>query len=382
MKIHVAPLPMAFLVAGSLLSACAGPAPSAQPTRPATAPAAKPIEKAMASSAATTQAAQGSQAILDTIKAAAEKEGRVVVYDALPATSMDPVINAFQGKYPLIKVDYVGLRLASQITTRLVQDTQAKAKTADAASFVEDAVPELQRSLGIKTIVQTFDWKTVGVLPELSLRYPSPEDQLGVKYNSSLWSIQYNKDLVSKEPTWQDFMDPKWKGKVALTRLAIPWAALSIAWGESKVTDFLTRLFRDRQPRLYDTAAALANGVAAGEVAMGFGLRHSATPGVKEGAPVGLSLADTLVNSGTVIGIPVNAEHPNAAKLYIAWLVSPEGQAVYDQSTDRGLAEIRGTWANENFGKLKDRVAEWPLGQNLDEKESVYNRINKLFPAS
>lgn len=305
-----------------------------------------------------------------------------MIYDALPATSMDPVINAFQKKYPAIKVDYVSLGLAAQITSRVMQETQAKAKTADAASIVEDGVPELHKALGIRNVLHVVDWKSLGVLPELMVKYPSPEDQIGVKYNATLWSLQYNTDLVKSDPKWPDLLDPKWRGRLAFSRLATPWVAFSTVWGEEQTADYIQKLFGEQQAQVVASAAALANGLASGELAIGLGLRHSATPSIKKGAPIALGLSDMVAVSGTLMGVPVNAEHPNAGKLWIAWLVSAEGQPLYDQATDRGLAEVPGTWVHDNLHKLNVKVAEWPPGQKLDEKSRLAAKFIKLYPGS
>jgi ABC-type Fe3+ transport system substrate-binding protein len=58
----------------------------------------------------------------------------------------------------------------------------------------------------------------------------------------------------------------------------------------------------------------------------------------KKGAPIGFVVpADFAAIRYYYLAVPKNAAHPNAAKLFIATVVSPEGQAILFRTADLDL---------------------------------------------
>lgn len=315
---------------------------------------------------------------LQELAAAAVKEGRLLIYDALPAETMEPVFAAFRAKYPEIAIDYVNAGGATGIIARVAQESRAGAQTADVVPLATESVGGLEETIGIRTVLQAVDWPSLGVPAGLVAAYPNPEDQIAVKYNSGLWSIIYNKDEVSSDLKWNDLLDPKWKGKVGLSQTLSIWVNLSRKWGEQQVVDYMTKLINEQEARIFGRTSEIVPAVSSGELAVAVVQRHSALPSIDSGAPVAVSATDdVVVNSGTLIGVPVHAAHPNAAKLFIAWLVSSEGQTVYDKATRRGLLSVEGTWGYENRDELN--VVEWPADQ-FKEYAEISKRLSALFP--
>ncbi len=318
------------------------------------------------------------QSNLQALAAAATKEGHLTIYDALPAEDMAPVLKAFEAKYPGIAVDYVDAGGATAIIGRIAQESRAGTASADVTPLGKESLAGLEEAVGIKNVLQTVDWPSLGVPDDLIIAYPTAADDVAVKYNSGIWSILYNKDQVSAAPKWDDLLDPKWKGKIGLSKTISLWVILTQKWGEPKVTDFLKKLINDQQARIFGRTSEIVPAVSSGELAMGLIQRHAAIPSINSGAPLGVDpTQDVVVNSGTLIGVPVHAQHPNAAKLYIAWLVSPEAQKIYDEATFRGLPSVPGTWGYENRDKLQ--VVEWPVG-DFDKYNDITDRLSALFP--
>ena len=309
---------------------------------------------------------------------AAAAEDQILVYDALPAEAMAPVFAAFNAKYPDIRVDYVNAGGAQGIIARIAQETRAGAVTADVVPLGKESLAELETVAGTTNVLQSVDWQSLGVPAEIIVSYPNPEDQIAVKFNSGLWSIIYNNNQVSTPLKLADLLDPQWKGKIALSETISIWVILTQKWGEEAVTEYVTKLINDQEARIFGRTSEIIPAVSSGELAVGLVQRHSALPSVASGAPITIeTTGDVVINSGTLIGVPVNAEHPNAAKLYIAWLVSEEGQTAYDKATGRGLLSVPGTWGYENRDKLQ--VVEWPNAQYTEYGE-ISERINSLFP--
>ena len=157
----------------------------------------------------------------------------------------------------------------------------------------------------------------------------------------------YNTTLAKPEElrSLDDFVNPKWKGKVGFLDPRTPgsgqsiWSFLWDVKGEGYLRKLVQQdLFVSRDQR------QLADALAKGKLAIALGVSFytlegfltanlpiKELPTLKEGAPSS--------NGSGVIGIVKNPPHPNAAKVFVNWFLSKEGQELYvkvmHQSTRR-----------------------------------------------
>lgn len=150
----------------------------------------------------------------------------------------------------------------------------------------------------------------------------------------SLW---YNSSVAKAEDfrSMDDFLNPKWKGKIALLDPRTPGAGQSLwsfFWatkGEEYLRKFIAQdLFISRNQR--QIADALAKGSLAVAIGISF---YTLEPFIKSGLP--LKEIPTLEeglptsNGSGVIGIVKDPPHPNAAKVFLNWFLGKEGQTLY-----------------------------------------------------
>lgn len=171
--------------------------------------------------------------------------------------------------------------------------------------------------------VQKFDWaKNFGLDPELQV------GDTGVRtHDSVLAAIAYNTTLVTAAEapkSYEDLLDPKWKGRIAVPRSPTPWFLLAYALGDAKVTSLLTRLMAAHQLKILPTYPDVRTRVATGEFALSVGADAFALQ--KRGAPIDYALASPLVLLPSTCNILADAKHPNLAKLWGYWLTTPDGQ--------------------------------------------------------
>ena len=146
--------------------------------------------------------------------------------------------------------------------------------------------------------------------------------------NAARYFIIYNKDKVKPEDaprSWTDLLDPKWKGRVATGHPAFSGCTGTWALGIKKIHgwDFFEKLARNN-PRIGRSAVDPMTLINAGECLVGVGAANNAYASIEKGNPLGVvHPADGLVLCVTPSGIPANAPHPNAAKLFMEWLLSP-----------------------------------------------------------
>jgi len=145
--------------------------------------------------------------------------------------------------------------------------------------------------------------------------------------------IMYNKSQVSDAEapkTWQDLLDPKWRGRIILTDPTSSPAFVDLWWAVSRRnggTSYLERL-RAQARRLYPGVAPLTQALASGEAAIAVpGVPSILQPLVDRGAPLAMNMPGVTTGPEAVIRITKDARNPNAARLFAYWLLTPGGQA-------------------------------------------------------
>ena len=153
-----------------------------------------------------------------------------------------------------------------------------------------------------------------------------------------------------------DFLNPKWKGKIGFLDPRTPgsgqsiWSFLWDVKGESFLRKLVQQdLFVSRDQR--QLGDALARGKLTVALGVSFytlegfltaNLPVKELPAMKEGLPSS--------NGSGVIGVVKNPPHPHAAKVFVNWLLSKEGQELYvkvmHQATRRLDVDTR--WLQEH----------------------------------
>jgi ABC-type Fe3+ transport system substrate-binding protein len=154
----------------------------------------------------------------------------------------------------------------------------------------------------------------------------------------------YNSDAVQpgEISSYEDLLQPKWKGKIGFFDPRIPSAGQGL-WGflmKNKGKEFLQRLAK-QDLFIHRDGQQLAVGLAKGTLAVALGLsQRFVDPYIKSGLPIKVLLTVKEELSGSngfgTVAIMKNAPHPNAAKVYINWLLSKEGQELYGKALTQG----------------------------------------------
>lgn len=306
----------------------------------APAPVATPVAVAPLSQA---PAKEGWEVEWDKVMEAAKKEGSVVFSSTAGAEVRAPVASAFKGKYGL-RVESVGAR-GGEISEKLKAERRAGLHLVDVY-------------IGGPTTVLT-DLKPAGVLDPLepALILPEVKDpkvwwrgQLPwgdkdhylisfTQYPSSTYAI--NTELVRAEElkSYRDLLNPKWKGKMVMNDPTLPGAGNTWFARVGYIImslDFLRELAK-QEPVILRDQRLQVEWLAHGKYAIA--IAPDTTPMAyfgKAGAPVsyvtpveGLVLAAGHGN----VSLVNRAPHPNAAKVFINWLLSREGQEVWSRAT-------------------------------------------------
>jgi ABC-type Fe3+ transport system substrate-binding protein len=261
--------------------------------------------------------------------AAAKKEGSVTWYTTQIINQFArPAAEVFQKKYG-IKVDYIRAD-SNEVALRLVNEGRAGKVQADVFDGTA-AVATLKKENMV------LPW-----VPESAKRLPAnaiDKDKYWVATNLYVLTPGFNTDLVPKgtEPkTFQDLLDPKWKGKIAWNSSPTPSGAggftglVLTSMGEEKGKAYLKDLAKQNISGLQVAARQVLDQVIAGEypIALSIFNNHAVISAAK-GAPSDWIKWDPAMAVFSVASITKDAPHPNAAKLFLDFLVSKEGQQLY-----------------------------------------------------
>jgi iron(III) transport system substrate-binding protein len=252
-------------------------------------------------------------------------EDQVVVYSAADADMVNAMVAAFQAKYPATKVSTV-VAGTGEIIKRM---------EAEAARPLGDVVWSVgPESLGAKkTLLAAYESR------EAAAFFPgqAPADKQWTPFTVMPYIIMYNKKLVPEAEapkSWRDVLDPRWKGKVAYADATKSGSSytLLVTWltvfgkndaGWKYVEDVL------RQSKVLPKSSMTYQMVANAEIPLGLTFEQAAFEYLKGGAPIGLvypAEGTAIIPDGSAI--IANAPHPNAARLFLDFTVSKEGQAL------------------------------------------------------
>ena len=280
---------------------------------------------------------------------AARKEGKFVLYTANFAEVTQETIKAFNKRFPFVRVEMIRAP-GGQIFTRVKTE-------AAAGKLIADVVDHSDRGLML-TIEELF----ADYAPPNAADY-LPGALVGPKFWPTItqgWCIAYHTELVKNPPkSWMDLTKPEYAGD-----------QIGQVIGPSGGTTW-TRVMFERQvlgedywakqaatkPRLFPSGAPLADSLVRGEVQICPSLYSIVFQKKRDGAPIETFFAPEGVPIiPFAAGITKTAANPNAAKLFLDWSLSAEGQAfsIKDQAH---LTSLK-TWpaALPGFDPAKNKV--------------------------
>jgi iron(III) transport system substrate-binding protein len=259
---------------------------------------------------------------------AAKKEGKVIVYAAVPPQTMKVINEPFEKKYG-IKVEYW---------------------RASATAILERSVNEWRVGTAPFDVVEgnkgpQYILKSEGVFakyqPPSAFKYPKQfleNDQLLTPWRFNPISILFNTTMVRKEDTpksIQELLLAKWKGKITIpdparhTTTAQFLADLD-KYDGIKWRDFAKSLAQ-QQPFLVESFAPIVNTVVKGEAALG--LTYLKYVGQYKG-PIDYARLNKYLADVNYLGLSRKAPHANAGRLYIEYICSLEGQKAMAETAE------------------------------------------------
>ncbi len=256
--------------------------------------------------------------------ARAKQEGSVVLYTSLAPTESRPLSEAFEKKYG-IKVE-LWRALSDKVVQRVVAEAQARRYSVD---VVETNGPEMEM-LAREHLLAESHSPYAADLPAAAI----PQHRRWMPDRMNYFVVGYNTQKVKRSEipaTYEGFLDPRWKGRIGIEATDVEWMATLVKiWGDEKGLDYFRKLAAMR-PDMRKGHILLAELVAAGEVPVGLTMYNSNIESLKrKGAPIDFVAVQPVAARPQGIGVAKNAPHPDAAILFADFVLSPQGQRLFE----------------------------------------------------
>ena len=252
--------------------------------------------------------------------AAAKQEGKVIVYGAQVPQAMKPLHAAFEKKYG-IGVEY-WRGSSTQVSERALTEWRAGKPGFDV----------IEGNRGVQLIMRD-EGLFQKYVPASSEKFPAQfkeKDGMITPWRVLPISILYNTDMVKSgdlPKTFDNLLSPKWTGKITMPDPTRHTTTAQFLWNLNKFKgekwlDFVRALAKQK-PLLVESLAPVTTTIIKGEAPVGI----TYIKYVKQyKGPVGYLLMDKYLTDPNYMSLGAKASHPNAAKLYLEYICSADGQ--------------------------------------------------------
>lgn len=258
--------------------------------------------------------------------------GEMRLYTSRSESLINPVIEGFSAKYPDIKVQLLTGN-NGQLAARILEE-----RANPQADLFVNTDSLTMSSLAAEGVFAPYEGPGVDTVPA---QYRSP-DNTWTALTLRPRVIMYNTNLVKQDELPKSVLeltDPKWKGQVGSAdstngSLQGQMVAMREVLGEAKTEEFVRGLVAN-DTKFSGGHTDVRKAVGAGELKLGLVNHYYYFLSKAEGAPVGIIYPDQgegemgLVVNSTNAGIVKGGPNPQAAKVFIDYVLSNEGQKIF-----------------------------------------------------
>jgi iron(III) transport system substrate-binding protein len=255
---------------------------------------------------------------MDKIVAAAKKEGTLTLYTTIAEKDLPTLIKPFEAKYGIKVV--VWRAGTDKVLQRTLVEAKANRNEVDVIHF---GSPEME-ALSREKVLQPVDSPVYRDLVAGAV----PKHHEWAATLLSVWVQAYNTNLIKKADlpkTYQDLLDPKWKGKLGIEAKDEDWFAtvIDLNGGMDKGLKFFQDLVARNgiSPRKGHTL--LNNMVVSGEVPLALTVyNYMPEQAKRKGAPIDWFVLEPAVARSNAVGVARQAPHPAAAVLFHEYMLT------------------------------------------------------------
>ncbi|MGH7827180.1 MAG: ABC transporter substrate-binding protein [Candidatus Binatia bacterium] len=302
--------------------------------------------------------------------AKAKSEGQVVFYSTMGIDTVQPVTLAFEKKFPFLKVEVLRLN-SERVFNRVMVEHQTGKVHADVVNL---SVMPLLKGKGVLAPYRSPEAKA------FPAKFRDTDDTwTGLVGN--YYVIGYNTKLVPEANVpkdWFDLIQPWWKGKMALDVGDYDWFGAMLEYlGREKGRRLMEGLAK-QQLNWRKGHSLLAQLVGAGEFSASLVYAHRTQLTKEKGSPIDwVKTSKPIIVSQNAVAVLEKASHPNAARLFVDFLMSEAGQKLL---YDGGQIPLRSRAIPASSPLAAEQLDLYPVsGQVMERFEQHQKDFNKTF---
>lgn len=269
---------------------------------------------------------------MQRLYAQAKTEGEVDFWGPEDKDEIDSLAAEFNKTYPGIKVVDYEIE-AGDMVPKIITGARAGNPGLDAG---EGGLGDTANLTSRNLIATHTNWSSLIPMPagtELN------GGKLLAWYNI-LHPIGYNTNLVSAADapkTWDDLLDPKWKGKIIIEPRAKSFQYLGVTEGQDALVAYMKKL-KAQDPIYVNGGSTVVQQLAAGVAPIAVGMYAYQVDLLRDQkkAPIDWVAPNPIGADQNVTFTVVGAKHPAAGQLWINWLSSDAGLAAQRSLDGKG----------------------------------------------
>jgi ABC-type Fe3+ transport system substrate-binding protein len=284
---------------------------------------------ALGTSLAAALLASGAHAADPELVAAAQEEGEVVWYTTMIVDqAVRPLVAAFEEAYPGIDVEFSRAG-GAETALKVINEGTAGRMAGD----VFDSISAYS-SIRSADLVEPYTPASATGIPE---QFKDPEGYWHAP-NVYYLSAAINTDVVDPDEapqTFEDLLDPEWQDQMVWSVVPQESGApgfvgnVLMTMGEADGMEYLERLAAQGITNMDTSQRTVLDRVILGDFPIGLmTYTHHSPISAAEGAPVDWLRIEPLVASPNTVGLIRGGPNPNAGKLLVDFILSPEGQSI------------------------------------------------------
>jgi len=316
--------------------------------------------------------------MLCSIGQAAFAAEKLMVYTSMKESLIGKLRDAFVKKHPDITFDYYSAG-AGKLMAKIAAERQSGKMTVDVLWHSE--VPDFYQ-LKKEGMLEKY------VSPEAKNVKSTVKDPDGYFTPARLGTlgISYNTKKVSAPPkSWQDLLDPRFKGGFGIANPALSGTAfMSIAMIVNTMGwDYIHKL-KENGAKVGQGSGQVVDDTASGDLKASLGVDYIVTDKMEKGATIGFAYPKEMLVIPSPVAIIKGSPNQPAAQKFIDFLLSKEGQTIVASSGTlpvRSDVPILKKYGLPPTDQAVKRAMKLDYLKTMDEKEAIIKKFDSIMRA-
>ena len=301
---------------------------------------------------------------------------QLMVYTSMKEVIIGKIRDEFTAKYPDIEFDYYSAG-AGKLMAKIAAERESGQLSVDVLWTSE--IPDFY-SLKEEGVLETY---ASSELPNVVSPVEDPDNAFTPARLGTL-GIVYNTTKIKNPPTsWEDLLKPEYKNGFAIANPALSGTAMvSIALIEKNMGwDYINKL-KQNGAKMGQGSGQVVDDTASGDLVASLGVDYIVLDKIAKGATLGFVYPKEMIVIPSPVAIMKGTKNLEAAKKFVDFLLSSEGQKIIASSYTLPVRED--VAIDEKSGLIHPKEAV-ERAMKIDyialksEKESIINQFTEIM---